>query len=207
MDADTPGTPDTSDTPDTPDNPSTRDPIEALLDEQVKERFLDGSISRAELLRYGDDPRIEPGKLLVRVHVKTPAESGDDPMDDWEHAHQTATRQLHDELTRKVPEVTALEFVMETAGGRYQTARIGMLASHSLSDMEERARTGGGTLTPVMARLGPADLETLDTLITAGIATTRADAVRWALARIRERPAYERLRERAHELEELKSQF
>ena len=113
MDADTPDTPGTADTR------STRDPIEALLDEQAKERFPDGSVSRAELLRYGDDPRIEPGKLLVRVHVKTPAQSGDDPMDDWEHAHQTATRQLHDELTRKVPEVTALEFVMETAGGRY----------------------------------------------------------------------------------------
>jgi hypothetical protein len=48
-------------------------------------------------------------------------------------------------------------------------------------------------LTPVMARLGPDDLHTLDTLITAGIASSRAEAVRWALARIRERPAYEQL--------------
>jgi len=62
-------------------------------------------------------------------------------------------------------------------------------------------------LTPVMARLGPADLETLDTLITAGIAANRAQAVRWALARIRERPAYAQLRERAQEMEDLKSQF
>jgi hypothetical protein len=31
-------------------------------------------------------------------------------------------------------------------------------------------------LTPVMARLGPADLETLDTLITTGIAANRAAA-------------------------------
>jgi hypothetical protein len=38
------------------------------------------------------------------------------------------------------------------------------------------------------------DLETLDTLITVGIAGNRADAVRWALARITERPAYEQLR-------------
>jgi len=58
-----------------------------------------------------------------------------------------------------------------------------------------------------MARLGQADLETLDTLITAGIAPNRAQAVRWALARIRERPAYAQLRERAREIEELKSQF
>ncbi len=73
--------------------------------------------------------------------------------------------------------------------------------------MEERARSGGGPLTPVMARLAAVDLETLDTLITAGIAPTRAEAVRWALARIRERPAYERLREHTRELDQLKSQF
>ena len=44
-------------------------------------------------------------------------------------------------------------------------------------------------------------------LITAGIATSRAEGVRWALARIRERPAYEKLRARTREIEELKSQF
>lgn len=62
-------------------------------------------------------------------------------------------------------------------------------------------------LTPVMARLGPVDLETLDTLITAGIAASRAGGVRWALARIRERPAYAQLRARPAEIEELKSRF
>ena len=34
-----------------------------------------------------------------------------------------------------------------------------------------------------------------------------ADAVRWALARIRERPAHEQLRARAREIEALKSLF
>jgi hypothetical protein len=58
-----------------------------------------------------------------------------------------------------------------------------------------------------MARLGPTDLETLDTLITAGIASSRADAVRWALARIRERPAYAQLSQRVREINELKAQF
>src|SRR6185312_16345644 len=48
---------------------------------------------------------------------------------------------------------------------------------------------------PELARLGPAGLETLDTVIMAGTAATRAQAIRWALDRIRERPAYQRLRE------------
>jgi len=184
----------------------TGDQLQALLDRQIKERFPDGSIDQVELLRYGDDPSIEPGKLLVRVNVPAPAEPGgdDNPIEDWEHTHRAQVRELRSELARKLPEATQLEFVMDGADG--QRARVGM-RSPSLADMEERARSGGGPLTPVMARLGQTDLETLDTLITAGIAPTRAEAVRWALARIRERPAYQQLRERTRELEELKSQF
>ena len=47
----------------------------------------------------------------------------------------------------------------------------------------------------------------LDALIAAGIAASRAEAISWALARIRERPAYARLGERARELDELKARF
>ena len=55
--------------------------------------------------------------------------------------------------------------------------------------------------------LGRSGLETVDTLIMAGIADTRADAIRWALARIRERPEYERLRERIQEIDQLRNEF
>jgi hypothetical protein len=42
--------------------------------------------------------------------------------------------------------------------------------------------------TPVMVRLGSADLATLDSLITAGIVNSRAEGLRWALSHIREHP-------------------
>jgi hypothetical protein len=58
-----------------------------------------------------------------------------------------------------------------------------------------------------MARLGPADLATLDTLITAGIANSRTEALRWAVGRIRAHPAYARLQQRVQEVDELKAQF
>jgi Arc/MetJ-type ribon-helix-helix transcriptional regulator len=77
-------------------------------------------------------------------------------------------------------------------------------------DPGRRSQEGGtaaNDLTPVMARLGSADLEIVDTLISAGIAPNRAEAIRWALARISERPAYARLRERTREIERLKSEF
>src|SRR6202034_824310 len=44
-----------------------------------------------------------------------------------------------------------------------------------------------------------ADLATLDALISAGIAASRAQAARWALARIREQPAYAQLSARPRE--------
>ena len=53
--------------------------------------------------------------------------------------------------------------------------------------------------TPVMVRLGAADLATVDTLITAGIVNSRAEGLRWALSRLREHPAYAHLQQQAGE--------
>ena len=55
--------------------------------------------------------------------------------------------------------------------------------------------------------LGPADLATVDALITAGIASTRAEVMRWAIGCIRENPAYAQIQDRAREISELKTQF
>jgi hypothetical protein len=64
-----------------------------------------------------------------------------------------------------------------------------------------------GEATHVPARQGPAGLETLDTLIMAGIADDRADAIRWVLAGFREQPEYEQLRERVQETDRLRAEF
>ena len=77
------------------------------------------------------------------------------------------------------------------------------LVGERLSDIKEREHGEW----PELTRLGPAGLETLDTLIMAGTAATRAEAIRWALDRIRERPAYQRLRELRAEADKLRNQF
>jgi len=77
-------------------------------------------------------------------------------------------------------------------------------------DPDQHGQRGGAAasdLTPVMARPGPAELDIVDTLISACIAPNRAEVIRWALARISERPAYAQLRERTREIERLKSEF
>ena len=177
--------------------------VQRILDEQIKGRFPEGTIERVVLLQYGDDPVVEPGQYVIRVIA---AAGGDKEERDgvarkFEGAFRQQMDQIRHDLRDKLPEVSRVEILMgnDPGGPRFFMASPG-------PSLEARA-LAGTDLTPVMARLGPADLETLDTLITSGIATNRADAVRWALARIRERPAYGQLRAKAAEIEELKAQF
>ena len=187
------------------------------FDQEVRRRFPDAPIQRVEVLQYGDDPEIEPGQLFGRVIIEAPpstaAAEGEDKKDkeergrrleEFHDAHRPAIRELRRELD-KLPASAILEFTVagEATEGERRGPRLRLAGG-------PRAGLGGGEggqLTPVMARLGQDDLETLDTLITAGIASSRAEAVRWALARIRERPAYEEHRAHTRQIEELKAQF
>ena len=176
--------------------------LERQIDDEVKKRFP-GAVHRVAVLQYGDDPVIEPGELLVRVILEAGEghEAQQQALHAFENAHGPAIKKFRRDLSDQLPEAGRLEFRTsdDTDGPRM------VLGGRTRDSLEARAE--GGELTPVMARLGPVDLETLDALITAGIAASRAEAVRWALARIRERPAYAQLRERAREIERLKTEF
>lgn len=180
----------------------TMDRIRAELEDEVSQRFPAGLVRGATVLQYGDDPVIEPGELLVRVFLE--AEGGpedyDRLLDAFMHDNKAALAEFRRFIARRIPEASQLQFTFDaTADPR--TVRTVMHLRRALA--EQRA----AELTPVMARLGPVDLETLDALITAGIVASRAEGLRWALARIRERPAYGQLRERAREIERLKTEF
>ena len=175
------------------------------FDQLVRERFPGAPVQRVAILQYGDDPEVEPGQLLARIYI----EAGDDKqsreqaMEEFHQAHRTAMHELRRDLDR-LPGVGLLEIIAGNGEAECEDRGPRM----RLGGGEPRLfATGEGPLVPVMARLGPADLETVDVLITAGIAANRADAVRWALARIRERPAYAQLQQRAREIEDLKAQF
>jgi Arc/MetJ-type ribon-helix-helix transcriptional regulator len=170
------------------------DVIEREIDQEARARFPGSAVRQAVLLQYGDDPEIEPGDLWVRVLL-----DADGPEDNWEpaltafeQANKTAIEQFRGYLAAKLREIRLVEYTFSnnpvTCDGK--GPRAGMPVAQRLSDISEWER---GEATPVVARLGPAGLETLDTLIMAGIAATRAEAIRWALDRVRERPAYQRL--------------
>jgi hypothetical protein len=181
------------------------------VEEHLRSVFPDGAISRVQVLQYGDDPAVEPGDVAVRVFLPRPdrpegGEADEDVIGSFEKANRERLGKLNDELPRAVAWV---EFQTDSPEGtdgaeqhRRHVLKIGRRgrARKPLDDAAE-------DLTSVMTRLGPADLATVDTLITAGIAGSRAEVLRWAVGRIRDNPAYAQIQDRVREINELKARF
>ena len=183
-------------------------PVTTRVEKHVRSLFPDGVISRVQVLEYGDDPAVEPGDVAVRVFLSRPDQPGGGEADEeivgsFEKANHERLKKLNDELPRVIAWV---EFQADSPDGAEKPPRHvlkigrGGRATKPLDEASEE-------LTPVMTRLGPADLATVDTLITAGIAGSRAEVLRWAVGRIRENPAYAQLQDRVREISELKARF
>jgi hypothetical protein len=186
------------------------DHLQEQISQVARNRFPGPAVQAVTLFQYGDEPEIEPGQLLVQVVIQPPDGQRPDGTEadgliitEFDHAHREAIQGFRQDL-RAVPQVAMVEFVLP--GDGYPGRQLGPRTRISQAELVLTEHPDA-PLVPMMARLGPADLETVDTLITAGVATSRAEAVRWALARIRERPAFAQLREHARQIEELKAQF
>jgi hypothetical protein len=183
------------------------DTIEREIDQEVRARFPGTAVRQAVLLQYGDDPEIGPGDLWVRVLFDADRPQDYEPtLIAFRLANSTATEQFAGYLAEKLPEIRLVEYTFSnnpvTRDGH--GPRFSNLVGERPSDIQEGEH---GETTLELARLGPAGLETLDTLIMAGTAATRSEAIRWALDRIRERPAYQRLRELRSEADKLRNEF
>jgi hypothetical protein len=178
------------------------------VEKHLRSVFPDGAISRVQVLEYGDDPAVEPGDVAVRVFLARAdrpegGEADEETVDSFKEANRERLKKLRDELPRVISWV---EFWPDSPDAPEKHPRHvlkigrGGRAAKPLDEASEE-------LTPVMTRLGPADLATVDTLITAGIAGSRAEVLRWAVGRIRENPAYAQIQDRVREINELKARF
>lgn len=173
-----------------------KDRVQQELKEAAEKLFPGGTVSRVAVLEYGDDPMVEPGELMVRI--TTVERSGQDS----EPPRSPAMKAFRSELAKRLPEVRRVEVRSEGPDGHLKR-----FLTRTDAGREEEGKPAEGEFTPVMVRMRPPELEIVDTLISAGIAPNRAEAVRWALARISERPAYTQLRDRTREIEILKTEF
>jgi hypothetical protein len=183
------------------------DVIEREIDQEARVRFPGTTVRQAVLLQYGDDPEIEPGALWVRVLLNADRpEDYDETLTAFHLANTTAREQFTSFLAEQLPGIRLVEYTFANNPVTFDGhgPRLSNPVGEPLPDIQEREH---GDATPLLARLGPVGLETLDTLIITGIAATRAEAIRWAMDRIRERPAYQRLRELRSDVGKLRNEF
>ena len=143
----------------------------------------EGAIERVQVLEYGDDPEVEPGETAIRVLIASgPPEDEDaagENLRDFHEANRAAIKRLRPDLPRFIGWI---EFRPDRPAdparphGPMLKLKIG-------GDRGRECPPGeAAELTPVMTRLGPADLATVDTLITAASRTAaqRSCAGPWA---------------------------
>ena len=175
--------------------------LEREAEAELNQRCGNGTVQKVEVLQYGDEPAIEPGQAMVRVTLTPAGEDPDETLHAFEKAHSGAIDELRKTIARTMPFIGRVQLALPAQPGERKHPVISMSAGPP-------DRTAPGrNLTPVMARLDPRDVEVLDALITAGIVPNRAEGVRWALNRIRARPAYTQLREHIGKIDELKAQL
>ena len=187
------------------------------IEERIRAALPEVAIERVQVLAHGDDPEVGPGETAVRVFLSR-AGRPEGPEADQEilttfrdtvlAPAPLALERLGDEL----PFIEWIEFRPHTEDET--AAHVGPSGegpSIRISPREQSQAPRPGEpqeqLTPVMTRLGAADLTAVDTLIAAGIAGSRAEILRWAVGRIREHPAYAQIQDRVREISELKAQF
>jgi hypothetical protein len=181
------------------------------IEMQLRSAFPEGTFTRVDVLTYGDDPDVEPGEAAVRAFVDRAGQPAGSWQDDekvlqaFEEPNRAAIKKLgHD--TAALPPVAWVQFIPDTPARRAPDAVLWGFPSMLLGMRSDVADDAPG-FASVRAQLGPADLATVDTLITAGIASTRAEAIRWMVGRIRENPAYGQIQQRVREIGELKDQL
>lgn len=180
------------------------DRIRHEIEEEVRTLFP-GAVRRVDWQSHGHDPHFEPEELLPSLILAEPPRrrSGrpqpGEAFKKFQDAHGPAVKQFRRELAQRWPEIQHLGIGFEDDSGH---SRGGLVIA-----LNNQSGAAESDITNVMVRLKAPELEIVDTLITAGIANSRAEAIRWALARISERPAYAQLREHTRDIQRLKTEF
>ena len=116
---------------------------------------------------------VPPGRRLGRPRPR-------DVLKAFQQAHGPALKRFRHDLTQRWPQIRHIGVLFEDDGGRHRSGMI-----QALDDEGGPADSDSALAVPVVVRLTAAELDTVDALIIAGTVNSRAEALRWALTRIR----------------------
>jgi hypothetical protein len=174
---------------------------------QLRSAFPEGVFTQVDVLGYGDDPDVEPGETAIRAFVDRAGHRAGTFEDDevviraFGKAHSQVITWLHRD--GNLPSIAWVQLIPDTPERRAPGAVLWGFPSMFWGMRRDVASEAPG-FADVRTRLGPEDLATVDALIKAGIASSRAEAMRWAIGRIRENPASTQIQERLREIGEPK---
>jgi len=177
-----------------------KDRIRHEIEDEVRALFP-GTVRRVDWQSHSNDPHFEPGELLPSLILAPPhgprvGRPGPGlAFKKLQRAHGPALQQFRRDLAQRWPQIQHLGFGFEDASGGLVMA------------VDDPGEAAEDDITHVMVRLKALELDIIDTLISAGIASNRAEAIRWALARISERPAYAQLRQHTRDIQRLTTEF
>jgi hypothetical protein len=166
---------------------------------QFRAAFPEGAFTQVDILQYGDDPDVEPGETAIRAFVCRDGRAAETFEDDeeviqaFEEANHQAITRLHRD--GQLPSIAWIQLIPDTPDRRAPGAVLWGFPSMFFG-MRSDATTEGPGFASVHTRLGPGDLATVDAVINAGIASSRAEVMRWAIGRIREDPVYAKIRQK-----------
>ena len=161
----------------------------AQVEERIRSAFPEGAIERVQVLARGGDPEVGPGETAVRVFLSRAGRP------EGPEADKGIVTTVRDATWR--PPVGWLTSCPSSSGSsslpragqawRLSPRCRGPPSGSTPATKASLNRPAGEPqeqLTPVMMTLlGTADLAAVDTLIAAGIGGSRAEILRWGLAR------------------------
>jgi hypothetical protein len=177
---------------------------------QLRSAFPEGAFTQVDVLGYGDDPDVEPGETAIRAFVHragypaTTFEDDEDVIQGFADANSQAITRLHRD--RQLPGIAWIQLIPDTPERRVPGAVLWGFPSMFFGMRSDVTDAVPG-FASVHTRLGPDDLATVDALINAGIGSSRADVMRWAIGRIRENPAFTQILVKAREVNQLKERY
>jgi hypothetical protein len=141
-----------------------RERIEGEVTDAASQRFP-GAVHGVVVLQRAIGRSVRPGEITIRVLIRPDLPGGRQrQLRDFEERHRPEIEQFQRDLSQQFPRARRLEFTHPDSGrSRIKPIEAIIVLLDRTPGQPGKESTAASDLTPVMARLGPTELEIVDT--------------------------------------------